>query len=710
MNKIKINAVEPIPVPVNHIFCVDVSGSMYGSLPQMRSHLKAKLCHLVKPTDTVSIVYFADNRSCGVAVDGAVVTDVTSYSSVCTAIDRYLTPQGCTSFVGPLKLSVDVANRLSNGKMNNLIFMTDGYDNCNSTNNILEATEHLAGTFAGIAIVEYGWYCNRPLLTKMAEISGAVHIFTESYAEFEPVVDALLSSTSAKKVPVELDTDYGVYIDGDQVVVAKTLNGVVMVPEYVTAVYAADENLTTDDVESLYVGVFFGVHTMKPDMVWDGLRKLGDVRLINLYTNCFTKQDYSYFKESIRACIIDVKNRFLHGVDYNMVPAEDAYTVLHVLDALQKGDNTLVQSHPDFEYNRIGKARSQKQDDTVEKLHKQLLLETDMTKVVEVATQIAGHEEWTPAFVGVDAPVSMNKLVFNETRPNISINTVQPGTIGIPESAVTKYGLPATLDSKIYRNYAVVKDGIINMKKLPVQLDFETFTELKANGVVQGEYSPSEVYVIDLVSYPLINRKMVKPVSLVSVFEQVLQLETLKAEQKVLNSIVGTSASSVGLLEQYGQDAADWLSSNGIRDYGFSPKTVAAESTDVYLSKELAFKIAGLSALPSINAVTKKIDEKKKLNLGDHLMKLALDKYKQYRTQPVEGALLEMLQNDKKVLVQAIRDLQTELNKIVYSVVVGQIWFSDCESLEDNTISLDVKSFGSVVKCTAVLEEKEIKI
>lgn len=91
-------------------------------------------------------------------------------------------------------------------------------------------------------------------------------------------------------------------------------------------------------------------------------------------------------------------------------------------------------------------------------------------------------------------------------------------------------------------------------------------------------------------------------------------------------------------------------------------------------------------------------------------MKLAMDKYAQYNDKQIEGAVLEMLQNDKKALVNSIRELQNELNKIVYSVVVGQIWFSDCESLEENTVEVEIVSFGASAKCTAVLEEKEIKI
>ena len=122
MKQIKINPVERVVAPVNHVFTVDISGSMYHTLPKIRSHLKAKLNHLVKDDDTVSIVYFADSNCCGVAVDKAVVNDSKSFLAVCTAIDKHLQPRGCTSFVPPLEKAIQLVESADNGKINNFIF------------------------------------------------------------------------------------------------------------------------------------------------------------------------------------------------------------------------------------------------------------------------------------------------------------------------------------------------------------------------------------------------------------------------------------------------------------------------------------------------------------------------------------------------------------------------------------------------------------
>ncbi|UQJ95647.1 hypothetical protein ALHIDCOG_00259 [Klebsiella phage CPRSB] len=73
---------------------------------------------------------------------------------------------GCTGFVEPLQLAVEVATDLQadNGNLNSLIFLTDGYDNCWRTDDILKACSTLPLTFNNIAFLEYGYYVNRPLL------------------------------------------------------------------------------------------------------------------------------------------------------------------------------------------------------------------------------------------------------------------------------------------------------------------------------------------------------------------------------------------------------------------------------------------------------------------------------------------------------------------------------------------------------------------
>ena len=82
--KLEIEAIKPVEQSVNHVFAVDVSGSMYDVLPKMRSHIKSKLALLVKPKDTVSIIYFSSKSQYGEVYkeeirNGSVVKTIKKY-------------------------------------------------------------------------------------------------------------------------------------------------------------------------------------------------------------------------------------------------------------------------------------------------------------------------------------------------------------------------------------------------------------------------------------------------------------------------------------------------------------------------------------------------------------------------------------------------------------------------------------------------------
>lgn len=718
------NAVATV-TPTNHVFVVDVSYSMYNVLPKIRQHLKNNLASLVKAKDTVSILYFSSRNQCGTVFVGQPVNTLEDLTDVHTAIDRYLKPIGCTGFVDPLKLSMDVANQLSeqNNNLNSLIFMTDGYDNEWSNDQILKECMMLPRSFTDISFLEYGWHCNRKLLEQMSEATGALHKFTENYEAYEPAFEEIISANTAKRVEVEVgDATHLVYIDDGIIRIVNAHNGIALVPENVSTAWSVGDNAleavdTIDDEQILYVTLYYAVHTMNPDLVWKILKKLGDVRLIKAYDNCFTKQDYSNAKDLIAGAVLSTANRFVDGIDYNMVPDENAITVADVLDVLVSANAVVDTNSEFFSYNRTGRASVQKEDDTIAQLSDQIASASTAEERKELAMKLVEHEEWTPKFTPCPLSlVSMNKLVSNGSRPNISINTDIKGSVAIPESIQIKYGLPHKVDTKIYRNYTVVKDGIINMKQLPVIIHESQLETLVNTGVKGDVYNMDPIkgdvsIIVHLDSVPLVNRAMTKGLSGKDFLTKHVQLQELKAMQKVFKfyreELVG-KVNATGLADKYGADAAKFLSENGIRDYGFSPKSTRAESTDFYMSKELNVKIKTLSSLPSVNAVIKKIETGKKLNAADHLMKLALDSYEQLKSMcDTDEQLAENLKTQTANKIGKVRFLESELSKTMYGIVVAHSWFADME-LEDTKMAIPYN--GYTFDCEIVLEEKKIKI
>ena len=718
--------------PSNHVIVVDISGSMYRALPEVRKHLKENLPSLVKPEDTVSVLYFSSKGDFGTVFSGRQISAASDLSELNKLIDRFLQPSGCTGFVEPLGLAVDTARSLKKpGYVNNLAFMTDGYDNCWRSNEILAAAETLPSVFDNITFIEYGWYCNRELLALMSERSGATHVFAEGQVEYQAELETVLKSSVPKVVvDVPLQYTHAIYVEnGAATVLAVQPDedhpiGHVSIPESITKLWVVNPNMIDQldalaDIQAAYVLAFYGVYTMDADLVWAALKKTGDVRFIKQYSNCFTKQDYSNIKTDLVQAIVDDQLRGVDGIDYDLVPAEDATTVVDVLTYLAEAGVCVATKHPMFSYKSIGRGTAQKMDDTEDKLAEEIANAASKEERKALALKLAEHEEWNPSFEPANdlGVVPISDLVYNSERPNISVRTIQHGTVAVPEFVQKKFGLPEELDTFQWRNYAIVKDGIINVKTLPFKADAEVATVLSQMGV--HVFGGPDVFILNLESVPLVNRAMVKNISAAQFFADNVRLEALKGKQKVLkffrDELVG-KGNAKGLAVQYGAEAAEFLSSYGIRDYGFSPKTELKDSTDVYMSRELNVKIAGASSLPSIAAVQKKIAENKKLNAGDLFVANALKEYEAFVKSPAITAVPEAVQKQlienwidaaAKAAITEVRALNKTLSKVVYGIVAGHGWFTDLD-LEESTMEVEVD--GVKYKVTAELAEKEIKI
>lgn len=701
MNHIALECSTPtVSVGTNHYIVCDISGSMYSTLPKMRQHLKNRMALLVKPEDTVTVIYFSGKGQAGVVFENVAVNTVGDLTAVNTAIDKFLQPCGLTAFVDPIKLAKQCRSRINNGNLHSLSFLTDGYDNCYSSREILNEVCDINQYFDQFTLLEYGWYCNRDLLSKIAQQTGAIHVFSEDYLCLEPAIENVLQKKSFKLREVNVVGESVLFRSGDDIVQVDVINGKVKIPEDISDIYVMSADADVDsisDEESLLMTLYWAVTNNKASIAWTVLSSIGDQSLYNSYQNCFTKQDYSLLTSTIKAVISGDQ-----VVSHDGISEMDTSSVLDVLSILSSGQNFIDTTHIDFKYNKIGRSTKQKEDTVVQDLTSQMQSLTDIKDMQAVAMQIVSHETFNPEFVSTDGGLkSLDALVFNETRPNISIQSREQGYVSIPEGKQKEWGLPKSIDTSIIRNFTVVKDGIVNLKKLPVVIDTETHYKLEQLGYINEPYVANRVYVLDLSTTPLMSYKLVYDRELSDYAQTALELQDLKAQQKVIKYLrdqnVDTRVSTS--FAEYGEEAAKWLYEVGIRDYGFTPPVAQVDKTgDFYISKELSVKIKSLSSLPSIAAVQKKVKEGKKLNIADALINKWLEFY--------GDVDFDFIKETKSVVAET-RALQTEMNKAMYSILVGKSWFKGYDL--DNA-SIDVEYEGCKTTVTVVVEEKEIKL
>ena len=631
----------------NHVYVVDVSYSMYNDLPKIRNHLKNIISMVAQPDDTFSVIYFSSRGQCGVVFENVLVSDVSTVTMMHNAIDRYIKPIGATGFMDPMKKAMEL--NLDPSKVNSFIMLTDGYDNQSNRGDLVVQAGNLPDFFKAVTFIEYGYYADRDLLTQMAEAANGTHIFAEGVINYEEAVENAVRGVSRVnniEVNVNKRAKHAMFEQNGQIKIVPAVDGVAKVPEDVERVYSVVpgdvlSNKLSED--RLYMILFYAAKTGDSELVWKCLQAAGDVALVEKYQNAFTKQELSQFEELVSKAVLDASLRYTQGKDLNAVPNKNAPTTIDLLNLLSTNDSYIVTDSPDWSYNRTGRAST--------------------------------TENALPRFIQSPmSRVSMKGLVFSSERPNVSVQTTLSGQVELPAN---DHGLPKMVPSFITRNYTIIKDGIRNMEKLPVLFpaDLAPSVEHFAHEVVE-EADGKCYWVFDLSRIPVINRAMVENVDLSTFVKTVEQLNTAKASLKVLGALIeeqgGSTAKIAGMIEKYGEEGAKWLSSIGVRDYGFSPVgTKSVEATDEYESIQVEYKIKGLSSLPAIKAVRTKLEGGKKLNIADSLISINLDRFKDCD----QGALEEKKTN----LTGIKRLLETVMANTVYTLVLGRKWYGDDE-------------------------------
>ena len=740
--------VEP---PTNHLLIVDCSGSMYGELPKIRAQLKARLPKILKERDTFSIIWFSGRGQFGALLEAEPVATLTDLATVNRAIDRWLQPQGLTGFKEPLEEVERLVGRVkakSGGNPFALIFMSDGCDNCWNRGDVLKAVEKAAGAVQSTTFVEYGYYADRPLLTAMAEKAGGQLIFAQDFDQWEPSFDAIVQKrpTGAPRIEIKVEGDpirgfAWTAEDGDLITYGLE-GGAVRVPESTQAIWYVSPSpvgttTTTLDAAASYAALSLFSTRMAPEVVLPLLKATGDVSFIKKFGGLFGKQKYSEFTEQAKAACFDDKLRLVDGCNPKLIPAEDAFTVLDLLKLLASDDsNRLLLDDPKFRYSRIGRGRvdassvlTTEEEAEVQKLTAELAAAGKNLKLAkEISAKIAVITDKPEPlkFVADPAPdgYPVNTLTYNEEKPNISCLVRKTGHVDI-SGASAPAGLPAKFPTFVFRNYAMVKDGLVNVEVLPAKLAPATLEALFAahkegrlgDDVIQSE---GGVTYLNLKSLPVINRQMVRAVSAKQIFEDEWALLKVQAAQKVINTtlkdLAGTKKSE-GFEAQYGAEAATWLKDQGFTDYsGFGPKMVQAESTDVYRAKELSVAIKGFSAIPSLNDF-KKQAAKGKFTPSASLMEGSVKEVTDFMT---DDSYVRASDADKPKVFEAwLRGKQKALDnerrkqisakaQQVFSIIVGQVWPSEFASLDENTMTLSLD--GQSLACTLTAKEIDVKI
>lgn len=747
-------------IQVNHVVVVDCSGSMSYDLPRIREQFKKKIPKLLNKEDTLSIVWFSGKGQFGTLLEAEPVASLVDLNNVNKAIDRWLNPVGMTGFKEPFQEVERLVGRISknNKGIFSLFFMSDGADNQNSKSEIISAVEKISKLFASATFVEYGYYADRQLLTQMSEKVGGSLIFADNFDSFSPSFDKSISKKHTGnnlrlKCNISVDTIGGFvwYPSYEDLVTHSVEIDTVSIPERVPGFYflsaspaftvsPSTASVDANFVDAVYAAISLFSIRMQPKVVLPLLKFVGDVKLINNFSGCFGKQKYSEFMEMSKAFSFNRDLRFENGVNRDLVPNANAFTVLDLLQLLSEDDeNKMLLDSGCFVYNKIGRSRDTApvlSNDEERELH---TIQSTIGSIKDVKLLKSATDRMSELLLKA-APTGLKfekdkynegypiiNLTFNEDRPNISVLVRKTGTINlgniIPNNLKGK--IPEHFSTFIFRNYTIVKDGLINVDVLPVRLSESTLQMIKnmvSNGTVPkdliSETIDQSFHLIHLSRLPVINQNMIDSLSAKTFFKEKFDLLKNKAAQKVYSHFLSTldkTPKSKTFAVLYGEDGANWLKENGITDYsGFSPKTVQAEPTDVYLSKELKTSIKGYSTLPSVEKLAEMI-KSNKLNGPANLMKPFYDDVMNFLSSDVytkasnkDTLLHAYVDGQLNAVAKKVRSGIYKVARMTFSLIVGQVWFSEFSSLDEN--SMDINIDGLNINFKSELIEAEVKI
>lgn len=713
----------------NHIFVVDVSYSMYYDLPKIKTQLKNKLSNVMRDGDTISIVWFSGGRDCGVLKEEVEVKSLKTLSDLNDAIDKWLRPVGCTAFQRPLEMVHEIIGRISANRPDSIfsmIFLTDGYNNDCPWNEVISALTVLENELAACTFVEYGYYADSRRITEMAGIVGGEKVSTSDFDEFEPVFDAKLSNEimGGKKTLVYIpdahlhDFAFSVGTDGS-VLLYNIGNGEIMVSQNVKEIhYFSPEMVGAEHAPttSLYAAIYVLSDKLLNDDAEKVFYALGDNHYYGMLVNAFGKQKLNAFKTAIKECVGDASKRFPAGQSTILPVPDDAYCLMNLIEDLGNTEGCLFYpNHEDFVYKRIGAKRVQRGEDLSTADKKRLAEAKDVAEITRITEELKKKNVKIEFKTTNPAKgYALTDLVWNSERANLSIRIYIEGEAILP---VNDFKIDKVASYK-YNTFTLVKDGIVNVKLLPVLFSPELHNILVKNGV--GFTMNEETCVIDLTSIPLVNRGMVKAISAEALANKEWELKKLQGDKKVYDFykkelFPKTSKSFVDML---GQEAADWLKTVGVTDYnGYNPLTDAEKTSDSYLSVNLATKIKGLSGLPKVDVVKAKILAGTTLKINEWVMADALKKYIEQTASDMfqslseeqqTGVLKTYLTTKSDMLNIRRRKVLQEIAEIKFALILSKKWFTEFKSFDENTLNLTLDGQDLTFKFD--LNEKEVEI
>ncbi len=607
--------------PTHYHFVVDVSGSMHYDLPRLREDLKNLIGGSLRQDDLFSLIYYSSKGDYGHIVKGFKFNGIDSINMAHNAIEN-LRSRSLTGFVDPLTL---VKKTTTPETANVMIFMSDGYENQSPESQVLSKCSDLKDELDAAFIIEYGDYANHDLLTKMVDAIGGTFVYAKDFTSYNENIEKIVKSEFTDTYVEVVDDNYNAVftVNNGMVRVFNQTNGVYKVPE--NAELYLDNGVYDDaDAHSLLALTYINQMRGNATLVFELLGRLGDKYLIDMYSGAIGKQKVNAFLTEIQELLSDDSNLYRNGKDTNYLPDANEYCLFDLFEDFNKGDNYIFTRHEDFKYKRIGSKKVQASSELTA-ADKEVLASEDIT--LDKANAVLSNK-YQLNFEYADEVEAGHKLrlEYNTKRANISFQVKHDVTVDL--SQIPNYdGHMTKIKSHIFRNYALIKDMVLNISHIVVKLDEATLANFTNRGLIEKSYNDGKV-LLNISLIPVVNRAMIENFDDENFIELNYQYLDVKYAMRVLNGLKKEyDPKKADYLDQYSEDFIEWLKDIGIDHNGFNPKTVSLTGSDEYYADEVLVKFAKIGSIPTPAKVLEKYNESKKLTEREQMLFTHIQKF-----------------------------------------------------------------------------------
>lgn len=527
-NFYSIKAVYNKKASVNHhILLVDVSGSMYNEMDELKIRLKNTLDALKKGKNNyVSVIIYSGHEETFRIVN-AVKCDAVSYkmAQVYEVLEKEIYSRGVTVMSEPLEVSIEIVKTLAEVcNKHHIVLFTDGClvptrwtssieeekcfkiaDLCNEKGIFLDA-------------IGFGQYYDRDFLIKLIERAGTgefVHI--DEIIDYFKTITNMCSDVNNKELVQFNISNNDYFIMNESLRKSRT--------ETIKVLKSNSENII----------ITFNDEIIINDKLIKTTKKIVSDEVL---------EDFFY-----SLALYHVKNEDIESGEVVIAQTEDlgAYAALaNCHSFLEKGKVinllTILIENKDKRFKK-GKSKIKVQDPANEPL---CLLEVLKEILEDEGSKLLWDYKYKYKRIGVKTKSIEDDYVFNYPKEGYGrVTSLSIGSkklnIGVKvevKGDVQNINSKLKLDAVVYRDYNLVVNGNINTTKLWCELSKPLKTKLRKEKLIKKtiktEYN--EVSIIDLTKLKATNKRLLKLLTQKELAEYIYEIEVLECKQTSLKS------------------------------------------------------------------------------------------------------------------------------------------------------------------------------